>query len=466
MSEDVGSPIEDVATDNKAIFGWCLYDFANSAFTTMVVTFVYATFFAGYIVGIENEGTTIWSWGVAATAIVVAILSPFMGAIADRGGYRKLFLTMFTAICIVSTIATYWAEPFSTPAVVPGMGGAIGALPRAEYIIRGDIWMALILFVIANIAFEMGGVFYNAFLPDLAPQDKIGRISGYGWALGYVGGLIVLALCLVLFIWPAEPFFGLVGKENFEHIRATNIFVALWFLVFSIPILLWVKEDKSTVTKDDQPLISTTIKQLKGTFKELRKYKEIMTFLISRLLFNDGIVTIFFFGGLFAAAEYGFTTQKLMYFGALLNVTAAIGAFGLGFLDDILGGKKTILITLGALSICAMVVLAVDNETVFWIAGACVGIFVGPNQASSRALMGRFVPPDKENEFYGFFALSGKATAFLGPMLFGLLTAAFDSQRVGLTVVVFFFIIGGAILSFVDEEKGIALAGRNKAKNR
>jgi MFS transporter, UMF1 family len=464
MSDSVASPIPAEKPSSKAIFSWCLYDFGNSAFTTMIVTFVYATFFADYIVGIANEGTTIWSWGVSATAICVAILSPFMGAIADRGGYRKVFLALFTGVCIVCTIATYFAQPAHIPSAVPAMGGLSGALPRADYLIRGDIWFALIFFVIANIAFEMGGVFYNAFLPDIAAPEKIGRISGYGWALGYVGGLLAMVICLFLFIKTDHPFFGLIGKDQLEHVRATNIFVAVWFLVFSLPIFWWIKEEKSQAVKDDQPLISTTIKQLKNTFIELKKYKEIVKFLISRMFFNDGLVTIFFFGGLFAKAEYGFSTEKLMYFGILLNVTAAIGAFALGFLDDILGGKKTILISLLALSICTVIVLGAESETAFWIAGALVGVFSGPNQAASRSLMGRFVPPDKENEFYGFFAMSGKATAFLGPMLFGLLTAMFDSQRVGLTVVVLFFVIGGAVLLFVDEEKGIELSGRATGK--
>lgn len=462
MSDSSPAPAPFKA-DNKAIFGWCMYDLANSAFTTMIVTFIYATFFTKYIVGIENEGATVWSWGVSATAIAVAILSPFMGAIADKGGLRKRFLVIFTGICILATVGTYFALPAVYPSAITGMGGAVGALPRSEWIVRPDMWMALVLFVIANIAFEMGGVFYNAFLPDIAPPDKIGRISGYGWALGYVGGIVAMLISYFLFIATDTPFFGLVSTEAGANVRATNLFVAVWFLVFTIPILVWVKEDKSKVVKSDEPLFSSTLKSLKTTFTEIRQFKDIMTFLIARLLYNDGVVTIFFFGGIFATTEYQFTFQKLMWFGIVLNVTAAVGAFALGFLDDILGGKKTILISLVALSICTVLVLAVKNETVFWIAGALVGIFVGPNQAASRSLMGRFVPPDKENEFYGFFALSGKATAFLGPLLFGLLTATFDSQRAGLTIVVVFFAIGGAIMMLVDEERGILVAGRNKA---
>lgn len=448
--------------DNKAIFGWCMYDLANSAFTTMIVTFIYATFFTKYIVGIENEGATIWSWGVSATAIAVAVLSPFMGAIADRGGYRKRFLVIFTGICIICTIGTYFALPAVYPSAITGMGGAVGALPRSEWIIRPDMWMALVLFVIANIAFEMGGVFYNAFLPDIAPPDKIGRISGYGWALGYVGGIIAMIISFVLFIDTETPFFGLISTDAAANVRATNLFVAAWFFVFTIPILVWVKEEKKEVEPNSEPLISSTLKSLKQTFTEIRQFKDIMTFLTARLLYNDGVVTIFFFGGIFATTEYQFTFQKLMYFGIVLNITAAVGAFALGFLDDILGGKKTILISLVALSICTVLVLAVKSEVVFWIAGALVGIFVGPNQAASRSLMGRFVPPDKENEFYGFFALSGKATAFLGPLLFGILTSAFDSQRAGLTVVVLFFALGGGIMMLVDEQRGIETAGRNK----
>ncbi|MHC5011873.1 MAG: MFS transporter [Planctomycetota bacterium] len=398
------SPLPAQRGGTRTILAWSLYDFGNSAFATLIVTFVYAAFFTEEFAATSEEGTALWSRGVTITAIVVALSSPFLGAVADRGGYRKAFLLALTATCIAASIALYFVMP-------------------------GHAVTALVLFVIANIAFEMASVFYNAFLPDVAPPERIGRVSGYGWGL--------------------------------QNVRATTVLVAVWFGLFSIPLFLWVKEDKSRVTPAGGSVIRTAWTQLVTTFHELRTYRQTVKFLIARLVFNDGLITIFAFGGIYAAGTFDFSTEKLVYFGILLNVTAAAGAFVLGFLDDILGGKKTILITLAALIASVSVALLARSESLFWVASAAMGIFVGPNQAASRSLMGRFVPPDKENEFFGFFAFSGKATAFLGPFLLGVLTTAFDSQRVGLSIVLVFFAVGGLVLWTVDEEEGIRAAGRS-----
>lgn len=435
----VGEPVAEggaAKADNRAIAAWCLYDFANSSFATVVVTFVYATFFTGAIAANDIEGTALWSRGVAITAVVVALLSPFAGAVADRGGYRKLFLLLTTALTVLGTALLFFP-------------------------MKGQVLFALTVFVIANIAFELSSVFYNAFLPDIASSDKIGRISGYGWSLGYVGGLLTLVLALAI-VLPNSPLH--VDSKTHLDVRLTNVLVAVWFALFSIPMFLYVKEDKSQV-KSDEPLIASTLAQLKGTFTEIKKYQDIVRFLVARLIYNDGLITIFAFGGIYAKAQFDFSAQKLIYFGIALNVAAALGAFALGFLDDVLGGKTTIQISLVFLAITALVVLLVPNETVFWICGVFVGIFAGPNQSASRSLMGRLVPPDKENEFFGFFAFSGKATAFLGPLLLGILTEAFKSQRAGYSVVVVFFIIGGLILLTVDEKRGMALAARGSAED-
>ena len=418
----------------RAVLAWCTYDFANSAFTTVVVTFVYATLFTEHFASDTAAGTEAWSIGVTITALIVAALSPILGAVADRGGYRKLYLLVTTVVCVLASIALYFPVP-------------------------GQVTLALVLFVIANVAFEMANVFYNAFLPDIAPPGKIGRVSGYGWAIGYVGGLIALVIALFVLIQPETPPFGL-EKETFAHVRATTLLVALWYAVFSIPMFLWVEEDRSQAAPKGEKIVRAALRQLAGTFNEVRKYRQIVRFLGARLVNNDGLITIFAFGGIYAAGTFGFETDKVIVFGIVLNVAAGAGAFVMGFLDDVMGGRKTILVTLVALVVAAIGALAAPNETVFWIAACMVGVFAGPNQASSRSLMGRFVPPDKENEFFGFFAFSGKATAFLGPFLLGKLTRAFDSQRVGLSVVVIFFLIGGAILLSVNEKEGVEAANR------
>lgn len=418
----------------KAIFSWCLYDFANSPFTTLIVTFIYSTYFTKAIAENEIIGTALWSKGVTISAILVAILSPIMGAIADRGGYRKSFLLVMTAIAILGSAFLYKFLP-------------------------GQVMQVLFWFIIANFAFEMGMVFYNAFLPDIAPPNKIGRISGYGWSLGYVGGLIAMFIALIGFIYPKVPWFGF-STENGENIRATNLLVSVWFLIFSLPIFIWVKEDKSQVSKSEKNIIASSLRQLVNTFHEIKRFRQIVRLLLARLFYNDGLITIFAFGGIYAAGTFHFSFTEIMIFGIVLNIAAGAGAFTLGFLDDRIGGKKTIQISLYGLIIAAIIAVFSPNKIFFWIAGIIVGIFSGPNQAASRSLMGRFIPPDKENEFFGFFAFSGKATAFMGPFLLGTLTQFFNSQRVGVSAVLLFFIVGALFLVIVDEKEGKMLANR------
>jgi UMF1 family MFS transporter len=419
--------------DRRTVWSWALYDFANSPFTTLVVTFIYATFFTQVIASDSIRGTALWSRGVTATAIAVALLSPIFGALADRGGYRKRFLGISTLLCISGTIALYWVLP-------------------------GEVGEALFWFVLANVSFEMGLVFYNAFLPDIAPSDRIGRISGYGWALGYAGGLAALVLALVTLVQPEQPWFGFSTADG-ENIRATNLLVAAWFAVFTLPIFIWVQEDRSAASMPGR-ILSETWSQLVRTFTQIQQYRQVVRFLLARLLYNDGLITVFAFGGIYAAGTFGFTMTDILVFGIVLNVTAGLGAFAFGFLDDKLGGKKTLQVTLVGLLAATLLAVLAPNSFWFWVAGILIGIFVGPNQSASRSLMGRFVPPDKENEFFGFFAFSGKATAFLGPFLLGVLTEAFDTQRAGVAVVLLLLAAGFIVLLSVDEREGIEAAGR------
>jgi len=257
------------ASRRRAIWSWALYDFANSAFTTLVVTFIYATYFTQAIAPDEITGTSLWSRGVTITALIVALCSPVLGAIADVGGYRKPLVVLSTLICVAATAALY------------------GVLP-------GQVLAALVLFVIANVAYEFGTVFYNAFLPDLAPEGRIGTVSGAAWGLGYLGGLLALAAALVMLVQPEVPWFGF-STEAGENIRATNLLVAAWFLVFSVPFFLWVPEGRPRrpVTAD---LVRGAFKQLFGTFHEVRKHRQTFRFLVARLVYTDRLVTVCAFG--------------------------------------------------------------------------------------------------------------------------------------------------------------------------
>ena len=577
----------------KTVFCWSMYDFANQPFTTLIVTFIFSAYYTQAIAPNIHDGTFLWSIGIAITALFVAFVSPLMGALADQGGYRKILLIFWSWICILSTIFLFFTY-------------------------EGQIYIALFWFVIANIGFEMGSVFCNAYLPHIAPNDKIGRISGYGWSLGYVGGLIALMISLFLFVQPNKPIFNLkknssinsiivdienveisntfsrftispsshnvidsiqVGmpiklinfeltdtlafmpdlvyknetekgtvadidldshsfvifgshpeyinhkdrsiqligkpswnnyntkeldsktgfvldeKNNFEirgpiyeddkyvgtlcyfrdgrlkivdnpnineisvktsgeNIRGINLLVALWFALFAIPTFLGVKDHKINA-RISKNLIYKSYSQIRQTFKEIKQYKHIVRFLIARILYNDGLVTIFSFGGIYASGTFGFSFNEVMYFGIALNVAAGLGAFLFGFLDDWIGGKNTIqLSNIGLIIACALAVFT-TNVTVFWIAGILIGLCSGPNQASSRSLMSRFTPKDKQNEFFGFFAFSGKATAFIGPMLLGILTREFGSQRYGVAIVLVLILAGAYVLHSLDEKAAV-----------
>ena len=408
--------------NKKEVISWSLYDFANQPFTTIIVTFVYGAFFTSVIASDENTGTLLWTWGIASTAIIVSVLSPILGALADKGGFRKFFLILFTWICAIFSILLYFPQ-------------------------SGDVFFALSLFVIANISFELGSVFCNSYLQDLSEDSNIGKISGFAWGLGFVGGLLALFISLSLF------------ELNSVGIRKINIFVGVWFLIFSIPTFLFVKDRKKEKLTKKHFLDSLT--SIKTTFKEVVKYKIIMKFLIARLFFNDGLITIFSLGGIYAIGTLDFTFDEVMMLGIVLNISAAIGSFVFGYLEDNIGVKKVINISLVVLVFSTLLAFIAPfyektgfEKEIFWVAGVLIGLMVGPNQSCSRSLMAKLTPKEKQNEFFGFFALTGKATSFLGPMLFGLVVFMFDSQQYALWVVILLFIIGLILfnkINFQDE---------------
>ena len=411
----------------RSIGAWALYDFANSAFTTLIVTFIYATFFVKGIAADETTGAVLWAWGVVSpTAVAVALLSPVLGALADRTGTRKRALLITTVVTVAATALLFFPQ-------------------------RGDVWLAIGLVVVANIAFEVGQVFYNAFLPEIAPPDKIGRVSGWGWALGYLGGLLCMALALPLVMPDVAPF-GL-DKATGENVRVTALLVAGWFALFSVPAFVVLREPRPEGGAQ-AGLLRATFAELGQTLRQIREYRQIVRLLVARVFYNDGLVTIFAMGGIFAATAYGFSEGDILIFGIVLNVAAGLGAFAFASLDDRIGGKRTIYISLVLLCVATVVAVVGPTPSWLWAAGVLIGVASGPNQAASRSLLGRFVPHDKETEFYGFFAFSGKATAFIGPAMFGLMTNLFGSSRAGVAVVLVLFALGAVFLSRVDEAEG------------
>ena len=415
----------------RTIFTWSLYDFANQPYPTIIITFVYSAFFTGDLAADYANPDSLWLFAISICAIIIALLSPLMGAIADRSGYRKTYLISCTWICIISSIFLYFP-------------------------MEGQVFFALFLVIISNAAFEMGQVFCNSYLPDIAPKEKIGRISGYGWSLGYLGGLIGLAVCLFVFYFPSEPVNPFTGnplnKETFEHVRAMPIFIAIWFAVFSLPTFIFLKDRK--IDRSKKVSIKKSYNELLKTLAEIRKYKNIVRFLIGRMLYNDAILTIFSFGGIYAREKFNWDIEMVLIFGIGINVAAGIGAFAFGFLDDKLGAKRTIQISNYAIFVAVMIAVLAPSESWFWVAGVIMGIASGPNQSASRSLMGRIIPKEKTNEFYGFYAFSGKATSFAGFLLLSLMILITGSQEIGMLVVSLLLIGGIYILSKVDDEAG------------
>jgi UMF1 family MFS transporter len=409
----------------KGLAAWCLYDWANSAYPTVITTFVFAAYFTKSVAGDPITGTSLWGWAMSISALIVALVGPLLGAVADHSGNRKPWLFFFTLIAALSAISLWFVKP------------------EASYTI-----CALILVGVGTFAFELGMIFYNAMLPGLSPPEKIGRWSGWGWGFGYAGGLCCLAITLIAFVQPETPWFGL-DKEMAEHLRATGPMVGVWMLIFAVPLFIFTPDQPSRLGLIDSARLG--FKTLIGTFKQRTKHVNIFRFLIARMIYTDGLNTLFAFGGIYAVGSFGFSFKDLIIFGIGINITAGLGAACFAWVDDWLGPKQTILISITALIFLTSALLIIESITLFWFFGLGLGIFIGPAQSASRSFMAKLAPPKMRAGMFGMFALSGKATAFLGPAILALLTDMFTSQRAGMTVIVIFFIVGAVLLLRVDD---------------
>jgi UMF1 family MFS transporter len=407
-------------TRRSAVFAWCLYDWANSGFPTVITTFVFAAYFAQAVAPDPVTGQALWGHALSVGGLVVALSSPLLGAVADRSGARKPWVAVFCLLCIVPTALLWGVRPAP-----------------------GDIPMALVLVTVATIAFELGMVFYNAMLPAVAPAERIGRISGWGWALGYLGGLSCLVLNLVAFVQAEPPALGL-DKGALEHVRVVGPVVACWFALFAIPFFLLVPDRERTGVSAREAMRQGA-RQLWSTLRRIGHYRNIALYLAASLLYLNGLQTLFAFGGIYAAGSFGMSTAEVIKFGIALNVTAGLGAFLFGFVDDRWGAKRTILISLVGVAIPSAAALLVRDVGSFWICGLMLGTFLGPAQAAGRSLMARLAPPELATEMFGLYALAGKATNFLGPLVLATATYATQSQRWGMATILV-FLAGGFIL--------------------
>jgi UMF1 family MFS transporter len=413
-------------TDRRGLVAWCLFDWGNSPFPTVIVTFVFAAYFASAIAPTEVEGQELWGYAMSVSGIALAILAPIVGAVADRGGRRKPWLGVLSIGAILSGAALWFLTPD------PGM-----------------VVPALILAGAGNLMFEFVSVFYNAMLPDLVPKSRLGRVSGWGWALGYAGGLACLAVSLAVFVQPEEAPFGL-DKAQAEHIRILGPLVAVWFAVFAIPLFLYTPDRPATGVPLGRAAREGFV-ALAETVRQARHFRQILRFLVARIFYIDGLNTLFALGGIYAAGAFGMSLEEILVFGVLVNVTAGIGAFGFAWVDDWIGPKRTVLICIAALCAISVAVLLTDSRTVFYILAMGIGVFMGPIQSASRSLMAHMAPPEMRTEMFGLFALSGKITSFVGPAAVALLTSATQSQRIGMSAIIVLFLIGGLVMLTVRE---------------
>jgi len=398
----------------KAKWGWALFDWASSPVPTLHATFVFAVYFSTTIA--PENGTVLWAQMTAITSLLIALLSVFAGRFADSKGLIKHALTISLLIGALSVMGLWYAEPSS------------------DFILYALLLSALSIFMM-----EIGFVFYNALLVHLVPTEKMGRLSGIAWGIGYVGAVIALSLALAIFILPEQAPFGL-DKAQAEHVRATMIFAGLWAIIFYIPLFLFVKSPPAT------PQEGRYLTQVKQAIQDARSIPDMIRFLIARMAFNDGLVTLFALGGIFAAKVFGFTQTEILIFAIALNISAGLGAIGGGWADDRLGALPTIRYALIGLMICGTIAICAPSKEVFWAATVILGLFVGPCQSASRSYVARRAPEDSKASLFGLYMLSGKATSFIGPLLYGWLVYFTGIERAGMAIVIILVVIGYVLL--------------------
>lgn len=434
LKEELG-PVES-QVNKLEIWSWAFYDFANSAFATSVSAVIFNVYFVQRVVGPEGAevfglrltGTALWSFAVSCSMLVVLISAPLLGAVADLSAGKKRFLFLFCYGGVVSTFLLYWSGP-------------------------GAIWWATFFYILANIGMEGSLPFYDAFLLDLAPREKMGRLSGLGWAAGYVGGVLCLILNLAMIQQP-ESF--ALSPDNDVPIRASLVVVALWWGLFAVPIFLFVRE-RTVTTQNEQKTsyLRTGFRRLIKTLRNVRQYPQLTRFLIAYLLYNDGIQTVIVMAAVFGATDLNMGTNELILCLIFIQIVAFLGALLFGLLADRIANKISIQITLVVWIGAVTYAYFITESWQFWILGGFVGLVLGGSQSASRSLFGQFTPYQNSAEFFGFFATTQKSSSVLGPAVFGLAVALTGTTRYAIVSIGIFFVLGLLVLQLVDEEEGI-----------
>ena len=402
----------------KKIFNFALYDFANSAFTTIIITFIFATYFAKQIAPNPILGQSYWGWTIGITGFLVAVIGPIAGSFADKKNKIVFFIRCFSLLCILFTALLWFSKP------------------SQSYLIY-----TLVIVGIANLFYELSLIFYNSLLKTITTDKNLGKSSGFSFALGYIGGIIILLISIKLFIDTDSLPLGLTIEES-QNIRAIALLVCVWFLIFSIPFLFFVIKESKKKKKEN----------ISSSFADIRKLiwaKKISVlgkFLIARMLYADGLNAIIVMGGIFAVGVFNLEIKDLLKLSVLMNVTAFIGAFIGGIANDKYGSKIIIIFSLIGLIISSIAILFTFSTSTFFILAAINGLFIGPIQSASRVVITSMLNKNNQGKGFGLFATSGKLTSFLGPLLVSTVTFLTASQRMGFSAAIILLLAGLIVL--------------------
>jgi len=402
----------------KKIFNFALYDFANSAFTTIIITFIFATYFAKQIAPNPILGQSYWGWTIGITGFLVAIIGPIAGSFADNKNRIVFFIRCFSLLCILFTSLLWFSKP------------------SESYLLY-----TLVIVGIANLFYELSLIFYNSLLKNISTSKNLGKSSGFGFALGYIGGIVILLISIKLFIDTDNLPFGL-NKEQSQNIRAIALLVSIWFLIFATPFLFFViKENKKKITRSTSSYFAN-IKKLVWN----KKLNVLGKFLIARMLYADGLNAIIVMGGIFAVGVFDLEIKDLLKLSVLMNITAFIGAFIGGVANDKYGSKIVIIFSLTGLIFSSIAILFTFSTSTFFFLAAINGLFIGPIQSASRVVITSILNKNNQGKGFGLFATSGKSTSFLGPLLVSTVTFLTDSQRIGFSAAIILLLSGLIIL--------------------
>ena len=402
------------ASSRAARLSWVLYDWASSPVPTLHATFVFSVYFTTVIA--PENGSLYWAQMTALSAFLLAVAAPVMGRVADTKGVLKQGLIATTLAAALATAALWFIQP--SPAFI---------LP------------ALLLSGLAIFLSEAAFLFYNGLLPSVADKQDYGRLSGLGWGTGYFGAIAALVLVLVLFILPDQPVTGTKNQLG-GPVQLTMLFAGAWLVFFSLPLFIFAPWPPA------RPLSGSLSAQLLSSLKQAAAIPGMKRFLLARMAFTDGLVTLFAFGGIYAAKVFAFSQTEILIFAIALNITAGIGAVLAGPLTDRLGPSSVLRLSLMCLTGLGLVAVLAPDRQIFWAAGLALGVFIGPCQSAARVWMARRVPPEHTTSLFGLFAFSGKVTSFVGPLCYGWLVLATGNERSGMPVVIVLLITGYLLL--------------------